>query len=1105
MIKVAELIERALHSLTDFQKASVDAVIERFTDNDQQRVLVADEVGLGKTVVAKGVIAALLQRYLKQHGDRPEKPLRVTYICSNQALEKENRRKLAIFAGTDVDKYVQEPTFGRLAELGVKAPPAEPGKLLEISSLTPATSFAVTRGNGNARERYIIFQAVVSHSSFGPDTKYPLEEFFRCDVTASWAGQSAWFGGRGIEPSVLLDFHRALTDPVTLSDGDSVELLRNGVDCTSWLTLIQTGVHLFEKMKQDECASLSRVRSRLRLLFVQACAGNLAADLFILDEFQRFKELLGEEKESEDGIIARKVFEDAGSGKVLLLSATPFKALTHLAEDEEQNAHVNQLRFLLHFLAKGNAEKLLGYEVHRERLLEEILRLRNPSVQPRDLRDGPKADTEAALRPFICRTERALIGRGVDGVMDARHVSCEPTFSRGDIEGFSALDRVGEALREVNPDIGHLPLMEFYKASPWPLSFLSGYKLKMHIDKHRNNKNVDKVLKAARAAWIPVDEMRNFKFNVVTQTPSAKVRMVVDAALGDGGEMLLWMPPSRPYYKHEGPFQGKEGFSKTLLFSGLVIAPRALSAITSYEVERRLVRKSRDHSATYFAERKERKDAPLIHFEGTSSLAPWALVYPSRTLGSIELTPGGGSSRELLDDVKATLEMRLRALDRYTDTDERRGDMWYALAPFLLDWIDDNFRQAATDWLDEQGATLSAARSADRQRHLPTLRALLEKETLNLGAMPADLGDYLAKLVIAGPGVTLQRSIERIWTDRSDATRCDIAEVVIDLIQLFNKSEAKRVLKIFGRKGQSRHWMTALDYCVAGNLQAMLDEYLHLLRSGGLVLKEALDTLRDASSLQTATVTAQVARVGGKDVRFRCHYAVPLSNQRSSDEKGLDRITGVRDAFNSPFWPFMLNSTSIGQEGLDFHWYCSRVVHWNLPSNPIDLEQREGRVNRYKSLVVRRRVAQFALQNPAREDDVTGDPWDRCFEQAKSVQDDSGQSRGTDLVPYWHMPVGDARIERLVPFLPMSRESNRLGEILKILSLYRLAFGQPRQQELLENLLHRDFTADEVSEIRRKLMIDLAPVNYVKKKTGADVLEVQSDQANDSSSLVSAA
>ena len=35
-----------------------------------------------------------------------------------------------------------------------------------------------------------------------------------------------------------------------------------------------------------------------------------------------------------------------------------------------------------------------------------------------------------------------------------------------------------------------------------------------------------------------------------------------------------------------------------------------------------------------------------------------------------------------------------------------------------------------------------------------------------------------------------------------------------------------------------------------------------------------------------------------------------------------------------PYWPFVLVSTSVGQEGLDFHPYCHVVVHWNLPKQP---------------------------------------------------------------------------------------------------------------------------------------------------------------------------
>src|SRR5690606_16483600 len=134
------------------------------------------------------------------------------------------------------------------------------------------------------------------------------------------------------------------------------------------------------------------------------------------------------------------------------------------------------------------------------------------------------------------------------------------------------------------------------------------------------------------------------------------------------------------------------------------------------------------------------------------------------------------------------------------------------------------------------------------------------------------------------------------------------------------------------------------------------------------------------------------------------------------------------------FRPFVLASTSIGQEGLDFHWYCSEVVHWNLPSNPIDLEQREGRVNRYQSLVVRRRVVQAVTGA-----ETPSTSWEHLFKSAESP------AWGTDLVPYWHYPQGNAKIRRLIPSLAFSEEARRYPNMQKILSLYRLAFGQPGQ------------------------------------------------------------
>jgi hypothetical protein len=49
--------EPVLAGLTGFQRATVDHVTGRFYDGGAKRFLVADESGLGKSVVARGVIA----------------------------------------------------------------------------------------------------------------------------------------------------------------------------------------------------------------------------------------------------------------------------------------------------------------------------------------------------------------------------------------------------------------------------------------------------------------------------------------------------------------------------------------------------------------------------------------------------------------------------------------------------------------------------------------------------------------------------------------------------------------------------------------------------------------------------------------------------------------------------------------------------------------------------------------------------------------------------------------------------------------------------------------------------------------------------------------
>ena len=115
-----------------------------------------------------------------------------------------------------------------------------------------------------------------------------------------------------------------------------------------------------------------------------------------------------------------------------------------------------------------------------------------------------------------------------------------------------------------------------------------------------------------------------------------------------------------------------------------------------------------------------------------------------------------------------------------------------------------------------------------------------------------------------------------------------------------------------------------------------------------------------------------------KTLKLRTGFAAAFLEDEGGNKSSNHR-ENMRRAFNSPFRPFVLASTSIGQEGLDFHTYCRKIVHWNLPSNPIDLEQREGRINRYENMAIRQNLSQSSMVPYNAGEDL----WEALFEDQK--------------------------------------------------------------------------------------------------------------------------
>jgi uncharacterized membrane protein YkvA (DUF1232 family) len=223
------------------------------------------------------------------------------------------------------------------------------------------------------------------------------------------------------------------------------------------------------------------------------------------------------------------------------------------------------------------------------------------------------------------------------------------------------------------------------------------------------------------------------------------------------------------------------------------------------------------------------------------------------------------------------------------------------------------------------------------------------------------------------------------------------------------------------------------------------------------------------------------------------HFALSFGEDvwRGADveEEGeKQRKTAVREAFNSPFWPFVLATTSVGQEGLDFHLYCRDVLHWNLPSNPVDLEQREGRVNRRDCLAVRESIARdWALNDTATwgNSGPARNPWPVVFESILANDDNQKYKHG--LFPHWIYECRNAadtvRIQRHVPVFSTSRDAAKYERLKTGLALYRLVFGQANQEDLLDGLQRQleTFSADEQERVLKRLasyMLNLSPIGH---------------------------
>jgi hypothetical protein len=764
-----------------------------------------------------------------------------------------------------------------------------------------------------------------------------------------------------------------------------------------------------------------------------------------------------------------------------LLSATPYRALTIAGDGGEDDHHADFLA-TIRFLTDSDQQT----DALRVTLGEYGRQLRNTGPDAPDRLRQLTAEIESSVSRYMSRTERIGAAGSYDSML-TEHVATR-MLQPDDVRQYLLAQDVADVLDQ--PDV-----TELWKSAPYLLNFLDGYQLRARFDDacaiNGGRGELAELVSANRKLLLDPDQIRDYH---AIDPGGPRLRALAHDVIDNEAWRMLWIPPALPYHRLGGAYGRDEvkGFTKRLVFSAWNAVPRSVAGILSYLADRQLTLAA-DSQAQNTPERRGAQRSRLNFAADQSGrltgMPALALIYPSPALAKaadprdLAHSHTCATTDELIAWARGRIEPLLAALPHGAgnpDNDPR----WYWVAPLLLDandpdwWDADDLAQRWSDW-----DTRATAEGSRWQEHVQ-LAANTVKQELDppLGGQPADLLDVLTQLAVGAPGTIALRALSHsTGADPGDvAVRDAAAQAAWGLRGLFNSPEATALLRA---EQPETFWREVLRHCIDGDLQAVLDEYAHVLReSEGLTDKpavEAADRISEAiaealqlraSSTTYSSIEPEADTITTAPQRLYTAYAMRFADEDGRDPGSNDgpaRASQLRVAFNSPFWPFVLVSTSVGQEGLDFHPYCHAVVHWNLPTNPIDLEQREGRVHRYKGHAIRKNVAERHGATALASD--SADPWTTAFELAAGDRTETD----SELVPFWIYP-GSAKIERHVLALPYSRELDRLEALRNALSIYRLAFGQARQEDIIDHLLAR-LGPKQAATLAAELRIDLRP------------------------------
>lgn len=1012
-----------------FQEATVAAVMRAFDRTSARRYLVADEPGLGKTFVARRVLSELSSN----------EKLTVLYVCANQPIAAQNVDQL--LGDLDVEERKSaRASADRPGLLPLATPPDHPR--LRIYSLTPGTAFsgAKRRHRGRVQER--AFASALLEYEAGSRLQWLRDEL-------SWSARNF--------NTLLQDYGVEIRKRVRHADGKFVRfvarfctLLR---ECLKAQDSLKTHVALKHIVDTKKSCTRLDVTGWCRNSLAAAALEELEPGLIIFDEFQRFRDLMTNAEISLDPAEARirNILTAKNSGRLLLLSATPYEALRPMAKVDKTRHTVgtvqdnrsedNDFFRLLEFLMGNQSTAQRGQTM---RSIREAFSAREAEVR----RGTPDSDIAKAalevltskLSRIMCRTERPVVA-------DADLAGEPPLIplTASDVQSFRAFS-------------SWVPRDEY---AHWAVPLWSSVPLAAQTlgNRYMCWKAAPKKLPAAELTAKALHSWRQQEWK------SPKVRGLLQA-LPPERLMTPWVRPTVPWWPLGGVWSGDGALidGKALVFSRFAAVPGAVSAVVSYSVEAHVYnRKSPRAKPKYSAGTK-----PTFK-SGGASPRMFQLFFASEFLARLDPLKNGVP--KTVKDARLALIPQIKAalLERgtvYNPSSKRKA---VPVEAWLVHLAATPVGAARKAWIEaivaEEGdkSTQSVVGAAfdgfiagvPKGRMVEITRAEL---------------NALVDLSLSSPAVVLARAVMRHWRDTENNLNWD---------HQISAEEGKRAdkrsqitprmllqrLAIGGlRRYLDRPWFAATlqrpkrfhkdfaaalhDAVVEGNLESALDEHFWFVSAtNSQSWPKRLLELQAALALSGGrTVLHETTKAAKKNSRVRCNVALPLHQAKDEDKEEAPRPDVVRHAFNTPFWPMVLTTTSVGQEGLDFHPWCKTVVHWDPAPGPVELEQREGRVNRYAGLAIRRALS-LKIDTDALGA-AGGSPWVALAIQAEE-QAALGDTSG-GMAPWWC--TSGASAMQLYLHCAGSRESAVRVRLERRRAVYRMVLGASEPHWLIDEL-----------------------------------------------------